>query len=58
VIKSVFYHFSITQFMPSYQSQTLIILMWNKVTSHSYQVHILLCKMWQTKNVITKDKQW
>jgi hypothetical protein len=27
VIKSVFYHFSITQFMPSYQSQTLIILM-------------------------------
>jgi len=45
VTKSEFYYFSKTQFMPSYQSHTLIILMLNKVTSHTFQAHILLCKM-------------
>jgi hypothetical protein len=46
VIKSVFYYSSITQFMPSYQSHTLIILVWNKVTSDTFQARILLCKIW------------
>ena len=47
VIKSEFHHFTKTQFMPSYQPHILIILMWNKVTSHTFQARILQCKMWQ-----------
>jgi hypothetical protein len=51
VIKSEFYNFSKTQFVPLYQSHILIILMWNKVTSHTFQAHNLLCKMWQKQKM-------